>query len=78
MDKIKGFITVPVVELLDIISESSKVFGMCAKLLKDYSITVPKNDLSSTTKEDASFEAGFLKGLGIKQHPDKTFEMVTE
>lgn len=35
-------------------------------------------DVSADPKKEASFEDGFLQGLGVKQFPTKPIEMVTE
>ena len=38
----------------------------------------PQADVSAEPKKEASFEDGFLQGLGVKQFPTKPIEMVTE
>lgn len=86
MDKIQGFITIPVEGVLEIVSACSNVIASASNLIKTYSVPVPEKEASSKEKpvvladpkKEASSEDDFVKGLRFKKDSTKPFEMVIE
>lgn len=86
MDKIEGFVSIPVMKLTEIVAECGKVAGMAADLFAEYSVNVPEKEASSDPKAEASAEPKqeasseeALNGLVVHNYAQKKpFEMVIE
>lgn len=86
MDKIEGFISIPVMKLTEIVAECGKVVGMAADLFAKYSVKVPEKEASSDPKVEASAEPkqeassdDELNGLVVHNYAQKKpFQMVIE
>ena len=53
MDKINENITIPVMELTEIVAKCGEIVAFCTKLIREYS-TKPKNVITSETKDNPS------------------------
>lgn len=85
--KILSTTPIPTEELLKLRSECETLYNHIDNLLHLSYVETPAEETpkkeaspepSAVPKKEASFEDGFLQGLGVKQHPTKPFEMVIE
>ncbi|MBQ2933789.1 MAG: hypothetical protein IJE02_04140 [Clostridia bacterium] len=86
MSKIHAFITIPVMELTEIVAKCGAVVGAASQLISKYyteptkkeASQEPKAEASVEPQKEASSEEEILPGVVIKKHPTEPFEMVIE